>query len=159
MFFIVGVLYSLPWFRSEVTLYRWDSIVRFSVNIWVVGELVSGTVVFLRDYENGEKRKGWTLIFLNLARGAGVVASAVHEPQPITPVLCARVGRAVRCVCWKEERWGEGGYDCGKQTYQSISINTSFQRHIFWLLQSCILDKLHIFHPVVEPFPLLFVCL
>lgn len=159
MFLIVGVLYSLPWFRSEVTLYRWDSIVRFSVNIWLLGELVSGTVVFLRHYESGEKRKDWTLIFLNLALGAGVVASAgayapAHHPSPVCPCwACSKVCLLKRGKVGRRRLWLW-------QTNLPININKHiFSKTYFWLLQFCILDKLCIFYPVVEPFPLLFVCL
>lgn len=41
----------------------------------MVGELVFGIVAFLRDYENGEKRKGWIFIFLKLVYGVGVVGN------------------------------------------------------------------------------------
>lgn len=152
-------------FRSEVILYRWDSIViasplvKVSVNIWLVGELVSGTVVLLRDYENGEKRKGSTLIFLKLARSAGAVANAgwgllCGSPQPQSSCsLCPSQRCEAGCAAEKEE---SGEKECLWLWQADLPINTNkniFHRRIFWLPRLCMLDKLPIFTQWLSHFP------
>lgn len=106
-----------------------------------------------------KKRKGWTLIFLKLARGAGVVANAgwdllcgslqPHSSCSVRP--CG--GWEAGCVCWKEES-GETEWLWLVANSRPININKNvIYTHILWLPQSCMLDQLRIFTQWSSHFP------
>lgn len=133
MFLIVGVLYSLMWFRSKVILYRWDSIVRFSVNIWLVGDWFLEQLCFyeitkMERKERAELSFSWNWHVL-LSVLIGICSAQASGPWFLScvPVL----GMRSRGLFAKKRKVGKRRVmTWGKQTYQYVSI-TNHYKNIF----------------------------
>lgn len=162
MFLIVGVLYSLMWFRSKVILYRWDSIVRFSVNIWLVGgwfleQLCFCEITKMERKERAELSFSWNWRVL-LSVLVGICSAEASGPWFLScvPVL----GMHSRGLFAKKRKVRKGsGYDLW-QTNLPININKNIFTGIFFDCFNCACWTNCIFLPSGWAIsPLLFVCL